>query len=63
MTIDVKGTGFLHKMVRRIAGTLLEVGTGKRSRADVRDMLQARDNRAGGAPAAARGLFLVSVKY
>jgi tRNA pseudouridine38-40 synthase len=61
--IDCAGDGFLRHMVRAIAGTLAEIGTGLRPPGAMRDILAARDRRAAGATAPACGLTLVSVKY
>jgi len=54
--------GFLHRMVRVICGTLLEVGTGRRG-PDLAPMLAARDRRVAGPTAPPAGLFLVDVRY
>lgn len=59
----IQGGGFLYNMVRAIAGTLLDVGRGRRSPAEVREILAARDRRLAGATAAAAGLFLLRVLY
>jgi tRNA pseudouridine38-40 synthase len=59
----VRGAGFLHRMVRIMTGTLLEVAAGKRTPEDVRAMLAARDRRAAGATAPPQGLCLVDVVY
>jgi tRNA pseudouridine38-40 synthase len=61
--VHVHGVGFLHHMVRIIAGTLLDVGAGRREPADVAAMLAARDRRAAGPTAPAHGLALVEVVY
>ena len=50
-------------MVRAMAGTLAEVGTGLRTPASIRDILHARDRRAAGATAPASGLTLLAVRY
>ncbi len=61
--IEVRGPAFLKNMVRIIAGTLLWVGTGRFSPADVGDILASRDRRRAGPTAAAHGLVLVQVFY
>ncbi len=63
VTIDAFGKGFLYGMVRTIAGTLIEVGTGRRSPGDVAAALESRDRRRAGFTAAARGLHLMAVYY
>ncbi len=61
--LHVRGAGFLHRMVRIIAGTLLDVGAGRRTPDDVAAMLAAHDRRAGGPTAPPQGLCLVEVLY
>jgi tRNA pseudouridine38-40 synthase len=59
----VRGSGFLHHMVRNLVGTFLMVGKGSLAVADVRRILELRDRSAAAATAPASGLFLVSVEY
>jgi tRNA pseudouridine38-40 synthase len=59
----VKGSGFLHHMVRNLAGTYILVGKGTLQVEDVRRILEARDRSAAGATAPASGLYLVNVEY
>ena len=61
--IDVRGSAFLQHMVRILTGTLVEVGHGKRSPAQVAELLAARDRTQAGRTAPAKGLTLVSVDY
>jgi tRNA pseudouridine38-40 synthase len=49
--------------VRNIVGTLLEVGRGKLSPSQVRDILAAQDRRVAPATAPPEGLFLFKVQY
>jgi tRNA pseudouridine38-40 synthase len=63
IVIECDGDGFLRHMVRAIAGTLAEIGTGLRPPSAMREILDARDRRAAGATAPAAGLTLVSVRY
>jgi tRNA pseudouridine38-40 synthase len=63
IVIDVEGDGFLRHMVRAIAGTLAEVGTGLRPPESIDAILAARDRRAAGATAPASGLTMVGVRY
>ena len=58
-----EGEGFLRQMVRIIAGTLVEVGSGQRDHASIPDVLAARNREAAGKTAPANGLTLVAVKY
>jgi tRNA pseudouridine38-40 synthase len=59
----VRGSGFLHHMVRNLVGTFLLVGKGTLVVADVTRILQARKRSAAGATAPASGLYLVNVEY
>jgi tRNA pseudouridine38-40 synthase len=60
---SVRGSGFLHHMVRNLVGTFLLVGKGTVSLEDLRRILDARDRTAAGATAPARGLYLIEVEY
>jgi tRNA pseudouridine38-40 synthase len=59
----VRGTGFLHHMVRNFVGTFLLVGKGTLTQDDFRRILAARDRSAAGPTAPASGLYLVNVEY
>ncbi|MCM1536166.1 MAG: tRNA pseudouridine(38-40) synthase TruA [Clostridium sp.] len=63
IVIRVCGNGFLYNMVRIIAGTLMEVGRGKRKPQDMADILEAKDRTAAGATAPAQGLTLVKYEF
>ncbi len=63
LTLDFYGDGFLYHMVRILAGTLIEVGEGKRAPESVTEILEAKDRQAAGATAPAEGLCLVRVDY
>lgn len=63
VAIDVVGDGFLYHMVRTIAGTLVDVGRGRRKPDWVADVIAARDRGAAGQTAPAHGLMLASVDY
>jgi tRNA pseudouridine38-40 synthase len=59
----VRGSGFLHHMVRNLIGTFLLVGKGTLSREDLIRILNARERTAAGPTAPASGLYLVEVEY
>ena len=61
--IRVCGDGFLYNMVRIIAGTLMAVGMGQMAPEDMEGILEARDRRAAGPTAPARGLTLIRMEY
>ena len=63
MTIRVRGNGFLYKMVRIIAGTLVEVGRGHIRPEEIEGIIAACDRAKAGPTAPARGLRLVEIKY
>lgn len=50
-------------MVRNIMGTLLEVGSGKVTVADITKLFEAKDRRKAGKTAPPEGLFLIRVDY
>ncbi|MGA9769074.1 MAG: tRNA pseudouridine(38-40) synthase TruA [Blastocatellia bacterium] len=55
--------GFLRYMVRTIAGTLIEAGSGRRAAESIPRVLESRDRRNAGAKAPACGLTLMRVGY
>ena len=59
----MRGSGFLHHMVRNLVGTFILVGKGTFEVGDIARILEARDRSAAGATAPAGGLYLVSVEY
>jgi len=59
----VRGSGFLHHMVRNLVGTFILVGKGTLRVADVTRVLEAKSRSAAGATAPASGLYLVGVEY
>jgi tRNA pseudouridine38-40 synthase len=59
----VRGSGFLHHMVRNLIGTLVLVGKGTLKPEDMAMILEARNRSAAGATVPASGLYLVSVDY
>jgi tRNA pseudouridine38-40 synthase len=59
----VKGSGFLHHMVRNLVGTFILVGKGTLRPGDLTRILDARNRSAAGATVPASGLYLVHVEY
>ena len=57
------GNGFLYKMVRSMAGALLEVGRGRMPAGRVGEMLASKDRSMAKDTAPACGLFLMKVFY
>jgi tRNA pseudouridine38-40 synthase len=63
LLLSVEGNGFLHHMVRNMAGTLLEVGRGSISLPEFEKLFAGRDRKFAGFTAPAQGLILLKVKY
>jgi len=63
LQIEVVGTGFLHTMVRSIAGTLLDIGRGRLPPGTICRMLRTGRRDLAGTTAPPRGLSLVDVTY
>jgi len=61
VTLSITADHFLHKMVRTIAGTLLEIGRGKR--VDMAAVVASRDRSAAGPTLPPHALYLVKVEY
>lgn len=61
--IEIAGDGFLYNMVRIIAGTLTEVGLGRKGPADIPLILAEGRRQLAGHTAPAEGLYLVEVFY
>jgi tRNA pseudouridine38-40 synthase len=62
-TFDVVGNAFLRGMVRCLAGTLLQVGTGSWPVERVVEVLESRNRALAAPPAPACGLCLMQVEY
>ena len=59
----VRGRSFLRYMVRKIVGTLIEVGKGRLAPADIPEIFESRDRSRSGPTVPAEGLYLVSLEY
>jgi len=59
----IRGSGFLHHMVRNLVGTFVLVGKGTLNAQEIRRILEARQRSTAGATAPASGLYLVAVEY
>ena len=59
----VRGSGFLHHMVRNLVGTFLLIGKGSIQREGLKRILELRDRSLAGPTAPALGLYLVNVEY
>ncbi len=61
--IFVKGSGFLHNMVRNIAGTLIDIGRGRLNEDAFVKAIETKDRNCLGDTAKPQGLFLLKVNY
>ncbi len=59
----VRGRSFLRYMVRKIVGTLIDVGKGKLAPVDIPALFEARDRTRSGATMPPHGLCMVGVEY
>jgi tRNA pseudouridine38-40 synthase len=59
----VRGRSFLRYMVRKIVGTLIEVGKGRLGPGDIPILFEERDRSRSGPTAPPEGLYLVSLEY
>ena len=60
---EVMADGFLYNMVRAIMGTLMRIGSGKKTPDYMREAIESMDRSHAGATAPAEGLYLVQVDY
>lgn len=61
--VEITANGFLQYMVRNIVGTLVDVGSLRKTADQVRTILAAKDRRCAGPTAPPNGLFLKEVCY
>jgi len=60
---DISANGFLYHMVRNIAGSLIEVGSGNRKPDWIGALLKGRDRMLAGITATAAGLYFIGPRY
>ncbi len=63
LIFTIQADRFLRNMVRAIVGTLIEVGRGKMTVDEFRQIIEKKDRCAAGSSAPAQGLFLFDVEY
>jgi tRNA pseudouridine38-40 synthase len=63
LALELVGDGFLRHMVRNVAGTLIEVGLGRRAPESLPGLLDARNRDLAGPTAPPQGLSLVQLEY
>lgn len=63
VVIQVKGAGFLYNMVRIIAGSLMEVGSGKYPETHIKEVLESTDRTVAGPTAEPQGLTMAGIVF
>jgi len=63
ISYTVRGRSFLRYMVRKIVGTLIEVGKGRLAPQDIAQLFEARDRSRSGPTVPPEGLYLISLEY
>lgn len=63
LVFTITANRFLRGMVRAVVGTLLDVGTGKISLKQLKEILKSKDRKNAGMNVPPEGLFLMSVRY
>lgn len=63
IVIRVSGAGFLYNMVRIIAGSLMEVGSGKKDPVHIKEVLDGTDRTLAGPTAEPQGLTLFNIEF
>ncbi len=63
ITMTIQGNGFLYNMVRIIAGTLIQVGSGQLESEQVADIIKKGERKNAGPTAPAKGLTLKVIEY
>lgn len=61
--IRVQGDGFLYNMVRKMIGTLIEIGLGEKDPEEIRTILLSKERIQTGGMADAGGLYLEKINY
>lgn len=63
LTFYISANRFLRNMVRAIVGTLVDVGLGKITKEDFRQIIESKSRSNAGLSVPAKGLFLTKIKY
>ena len=63
LTFYITADRFLRNMVRAIVGTLLDIGSGKKTKNEFINIIKSEDRRKAGLSVPPQGLFLSEVKY
>ena len=62
-TLELEANGFLHHMVRNIAGVLITIGAGEAEPIWAKQVLDEHDRTQGGVTAPPDGLYFVGARY
>jgi len=62
-TFEITANRFLHRMVRRLVGTMVEIARGRRPESDMEGLLDGEPGLVASRPAPPQGLFLARVGY
>lgn len=60
---EIRADRFLRNMVRAIAGTMIDIGTGRTSPENIRAIIEARERSEAGKSVSPDGLYLTDVEY
>ena len=63
VTFTIEADRFLHRMVRFLVGTMVDIALARRPPSDLPQLLTATDNQAASPPAPPQGLYLEAVRY
>ncbi len=63
LVFTISANRFLRNMVRAIVGTLIDVGRGKLSEQDFREIIEKKDRKFASTSAPAQGLILTKIEY
>ena len=63
LVFTVSGRSFLRYMVRKMVGTLLDIGRGKLTPDDIERLFELKDRSKSGPTVPAQGLVMVAVKH
>ena len=63
VTFTIESDRFLHRMVRFLVGTMVDIALTRRPLSDLPQLLTATDNEAASPPAPPQGLYLEAVRY
>lgn len=63
LEFQITANRFLHRMIRYLVGTMVEIGLERRPVSDLKDLLEQRPGLETSPPAPPQGLFLAAVSY